>query len=180
MLSNIMQKNNITYTNILIAITVAMYLVQTNIEYGSIYMGLNIYFVERDFYWQPLSTIFAHGGIGHLGMNMFVLYQFGNLIERYRGIKTFLILYFVGGLLTSLLSFYFMQSIGLQNNLVGASGALCVLLGYVALKDRSQRKGIVTWVLIISVAPILIGLPIAWYAHFIGLALGFVLGRFLR
>jgi len=59
---------------------------------------------------------------------------------------------------------------------VGASGALCVLLGYVAFVDKTQRKGIITWVLIISVAPLLIGLPIAWYSHFIGLAIGFLLG----
>ena len=26
-----------------------------------------------DFWWQPLSTIFAHGGIAHLGMNMFTI-----------------------------------------------------------------------------------------------------------
>jgi len=28
--------------------------------------------------------------------------------------------------------------------------------------------------MLISVAPLLIELPIAWYAHFIGLALGFI------
>ena len=177
---NIMQKNNITFTNILIAITVAMYVVQINMQYGTVYMGLNLYFVEQNFWWQPLTTMFAHGGIGHLGMNMFVLYQFGNPIEKYRGVKTLVILYLVGGLLTSLLSYAFMASVGFQHNLVGASGAISVLLGYFALKDPSQRKGIITWVLIISVAPLLIGLPIAWYAHFIGLALGFIIGKFIR
>jgi membrane associated rhomboid family serine protease len=59
---------------------------------------------------------------------------------------------------------------------VGASGAICVLLGYIAYFDKYQRKGIITWILIISVAPVLIGLPIAWYAHFIGLAIGFLIG----
>ena len=171
-----MQNKNLTFTNVIIAITVIMYLIQTSMENGSLYFGLNIFFLEANFWYQPLSTMFAHGGIGHLGMNMFVLYQFGNLIEKYRGAKTFLILYFVGGILTSIFSFIFMQSIGLNHNLVGASGALCVLLGYVALLDKQQRKGIITWVLLISVAPLLIGLPIAWYAHFIGLAFGFILG----
>ncbi len=175
-----MQTNNITFTNILIGLTVLMYIVQINIDYGSLYMGLNGFFLEHGFWWQPLSSMFAHGGIGHLGMNMFVLYQFGNLIEKYRGVKTFLILYLVGGLLTSVMSFVFMFSIGLNHNLVGASGAICVLMGYVALVDKSQRKGIITWVLIISVAPLLIGLPIAWYAHFIGLAFGFIVGKIIK
>ena len=175
-----MQKSNITATNILIGVTVIAYFIQTNIEYGTVYMGLNGYFMAYDFWWQPLTTMFAHGGLGHLAMNMFVLYQFGNLIEQYRGVKRFLILYLVGGLLTSLFSFVFIYTLGLNHNLVGASGAICVLMGYVALVDYTQRKGIITWVLIISVAPVLIGLPIAWYAHFIGLALGFVLGKFIK
>lgn len=175
-----MVKNNITFTNILIVLTIFMYLVQININNGSIYLGLNRYFLDASFYWQPLSSMFTHGGLGHLGMNMFVLYQFGNLIEKYAGFKTLFILYFVGGLLTSVASFYVMQLLQLNANLVGASGALCVLLGYVALKDSSQRKGIITWVLLISVAPLIIGLPIAWYAHFLGLFFGFLLGKFLK
>ncbi len=170
------KSKDLTLTNITIAFAVIMYLIQTNIQYGSLYLGLNMYFIQGGFYWQPLSSMFAHGGLGHLGMNMFVLYQFGNLIERYRGKQEFLLVYFVGGLLTSLLSFAYIYFLDHQVNLVGASGAICVLMGYIAYFDKFQRKGIITWVLIISVAPLLIGLPIAWYAHFIGLALGFLLG----
>lgn len=181
MLSNIMQKNNITVTNIVIGITVLVYIIQINMPYGSAYLGLNSFFLDYGFWWQPLSSMFAHGGIAHLGMNMFVLYQFGNAIEKYRGVKRFLILYFVGGLLTSIFSFVFMYFVGFtSHNLVGASGAICVLLGYIALIDRTQRKGIITWILLISVAPLLIGLPIAWYAHFIGLAFGFILGKIIK
>lgn len=165
-----------TLTNIVIAITILAYFIQTNIEYGSLYMGLNMYFLLEEFYWQPLSSMFAHGGLGHLAMNMFVLYQFGNPIELFRGRNEFILVYFVGGLLTSLLSFLYIYFLDNQVNLVGASGAICVLLGYIAIFDKYQRKGIITWVLIISVAPLLIGLPIAWYAHFIGLAIGLLIG----
>jgi membrane associated rhomboid family serine protease len=170
----------ITVTNIIIFITVLMYLVQINMENGSLYLGLNRFFIEGGLWYQPLSTMFAHGGVGHILMNMFVLFQFGNMIEKYRGIKALLILYFIGGVITSLLSFYFMQALGMNSNLVGASGAICVLLGYIALIDTYQRKGIITWILLISIAPVLIGLPVAWYAHLIGLAVGFILGKFLK
>lgn len=177
---NTMQNyKNLTLTNGIIALTVLMYVVQINIQHGALLMGLNAYFIEGNLWYQPLSTMFTHGGIGHLGMNMFVLYQFGNLIETYRGKGQLFFLYFVGGILTSLFSFAFMYSVGFNHNLIGASGAICVLLGYVALIDKRQRNGIITWVLLISVAPILIGLPVAWYAHFIGLAIGFILG-FIR
>ena len=167
-------RKDFTTTNILIIITVLAYVIQINIPKGGLLFGLNLYFLVYDFWWQPLTTIFAHGGIGHLGMNMFVLWQFGNLIERFKGAKELVALYIISGLLTSLLSFAYVFYLDNNVNLVGASGAICALLGYVAYYDKSQRNGIITWVLLISVAPLLIGLPIAWYAHFIGLVVGFL------
>ena len=167
-------KKDLTATNILIFITVVMYIIQINTPQGGLLFGLNLYFLVYDFWWQPLSSMFAHGGIAHLGMNMFVLWQFGNLIERGRGKKEIVFLYLISGILTSLLSFAYIFYLDNSVNLVGASGAICALLGYVAYYDKSQRSGIITWVLLISVAPLLIGLPIAWYAHFIGLAIGFI------
>ena len=167
-------KKDITATNVIIFITVVMYIIQINIEEGGLLFGLNLYFLVYNFWWQPLSTIFAHGGIAHLGMNMFVLWQFGNLIERSRSSKELIILYLVTGIITSLLSFAYIYYLDNYVNLVGASGAICALLGYVAYYDKAQRSGIITWVLLISVAPLIIGLPIAWYAHFIGLAVGFL------
>ena len=80
-------KKDLTVTNILIFITVVMYIIQINTSQGGLLFGLNLYFLIYDFWWQPLSSMFAHGGIAHLGMNMFVLWQFGNLIERGRGKK---------------------------------------------------------------------------------------------
>ena len=167
-------KKDFTATNILIIITVLMYIIQINIPQGGLLFGLNLYFLVYDFWWQPLSSMFAHGGIAHLGMNMFVLWQFGNLIERFKGTKEIITLYLITGIITSLLSFGYIFYLDNQVNLVGASGAICALLGYVAFYDKAQRSGIITWVLLISVAPLLIGLPIAWYAHFIGLAIGFI------
>jgi membrane associated rhomboid family serine protease len=167
-------KADLTATNVLIVITVIMYIIQINTTRGGLIFGLNMYFLVYDFWWQPLSSMFAHGGLAHLGMNMFVLWQFGNLIERSRSAKELVLLYIICGLLTSVLSFAYIYFLDSSVNLVGASGAICALLGYVAYYDKAQRSGIITWVLLISVAPLLIGLPIAWYAHFIGLGIGFL------
>ena len=167
-------KKEFTATNVLIGITVLMYIIQINIQQGGVLFGLNIYFLLYGFWWQPLSSVFAHGGIAHLGMNMFVLWQFGNLIERSRSAKHLVSLYLITGIITSLLSFAYIYYLDNGVNLVGASGAICALLGYVAYYDKAQRSGIITWVLLISVAPLIIGLPIAWYAHFIGLGVGFI------
>lgn len=167
-------KKDFTATNVIILITVLFYIVQINVPKGNLLFGLNLYFLIGEFYWQPLTSIFSHGGIAHLGMNMFVLWQFGNYIERARGAKKFVLLYFITGILTSLFSFLYIFYADMGVNLVGASGAICAILGYVAYFDKRQRATIVTWILLISVLPILIGLPIAWYAHFIGLIVGFI------
>lgn len=167
-------KKDFTATNILIAITVIAYIIQINIDSGSLFMGLNLYFLLGHFYWQPLTSMFSHGGIAHLGMNMFVLWQFGNMLEIFMGKKRFLLLYFITGIITSLLSFLYIFYVDIHVNLVGASGAICAILGYFAFFEKSQRSGIVTWILLISVAPLLLGLPIAWYAHIIGLIVGFL------
>lgn len=167
-------KKDFTATNVLIAITVLAYIIQINIQQGNLLLGLNLYFLLGNLYWQPLTSMFSHGGIAHLGMNMFVLWQFGNFIEKGIGAKKFTFLYITTGLITSLLSFLYIFYIDMSVNLVGASGAICAILGYIAFWDKSQRNGIITWILLISVAPLLIGLPIAWYAHFIGLFVGFV------
>ena len=171
-----MNYKTLSITNILIAINIIMFMVQNSIENGSIIFGLNIYFLQYELYYQPLSTMFVHGGMAHILMNMFVLFQFGNQVEYSIGKLKFILLYFIGGLLTSFGSFYYMFATGDWANLVGASGAISVILGFVALRDTFNRKGIIIWVLLISFAPLLLGLPIAWYAHIIGFVIGWIMG----
>ena len=166
----------LTTTNIIILINIIMFIVQNSIEHGTLLFGLNIFFFKYEFYYQLISTMFVHGGIAHILMNMVVLYQFGNMIEDAIGIRRYLFLYFIGGLLTSIGSLAYMYYTGAWANLVGASGAISVLIGWLALKDTYQRKGLVVWILLISFAPLFLGLPVAWYSHLIGFALGWLLG----
>ncbi len=173
-----MQKN-ITVTNLLILANIIMFAIQNTVEHGILKYGLNIYFIKYELWYQPLSTMFVHGGIAHILMNMFVLYQFGNQIEEAIGKVRYLILYFIGGLLTSIGSFAYMHISGDWANLVGASGAISVIIGFIALRDKFNRKGLVIWILLISFAPLLLGLPIAWYAHIIGFIIGWLIGYIL-
>jgi len=73
--------------------------------------------------WQPVTSMFLHGGFIHLALNMFVLWSFGNQIENVLDGKKFLTLYFISGLGGSLLWMFFGTGPA-----VGASGALCGLL----------------------------------------------------
>lgn len=161
---------NATYT--LIAINALCYFLASNIPNSDIIYGLDGYFLQG-FYWQPLTTMFMHGSLTHLLMNMAVLYQFGYLIERGRGWKFFASFYLIGGVATSLFSFAFMQAFSLMHILVGASGAICLLLGFVACKDRHIRVGLIVTILLFSFVPNLFGMNVAWYAHFIGFAIGY-------
>lgn len=49
-------------------------------------------------WWQPLTHMFMHGGIWHIFFNMFSLWMFGSVIERYVGPRKFLALFLVAGL----------------------------------------------------------------------------------
>jgi len=156
-----------------------MFAIQNSVEHGILKYGLNIYFIKYELWYQPLSSMFVHSGMAHILMNMFVLFQFGNQIEKDIGKLKYISLYFIGGLLTSLGSFIYMYYSGNLANLVGASGAISVLIGFLALKDKVNRKGLIIWILLISFAPLLLGLPVAWYAHIIGFIVGWLIGLIL-
>lgn len=49
-------------------------------------------------FWQILTHMFMHGGIGHILFNMIALYLFGGTLERVIGARRFLFLFFVAGL----------------------------------------------------------------------------------
>jgi rhomboid protease GluP len=80
--------------------------------------------------WRLFTEMFVHFGIIHIGMNMFVLWQGGQLVERLFGHFTFLVIYLLSGLTGSFLSLHF-HPLSLTG---GASGAVFgifgALLGY--------------------------------------------------
>ncbi|QQF51683.1 rhomboid family intramembrane serine protease [Campylobacter fetus subsp. venerealis] len=168
-----------TATPFLIAINAVVYFLEYfvyNSRSFSIFFGLNELFFKGA-YWQLITTMFLHGSLMHILMNMAVLYQFGMLLERYLGSVKFLLLYIVGGVITSALSLSYLMFANV--NLVGASGAISVLLGFMANLDRYSRKGLIIAILLMSFAPLLLGINIAWYAHLFGFAIGY-LAAFLK
>lgn len=53
---------------------------------------------ERFQFWQIATHMFMHGSIGHIFLNMFMLYMFGSHLEYSIGRDKFLFLYFSAGL----------------------------------------------------------------------------------
>lgn len=145
-------------------------------------LGLNVLFYTDGFFWQPLTSMFVHANLIHVLMNTAVLYSFGTLFERYFGGRKFIFIYLVGGILTSILSFVFIYFSFINGgefiNTVGASGAISILLGMLVFLDKQSAKGLVLAILLMSFAPMLVGIKIAWYSHLIGFAIGYLLLRF--
>lgn len=161
---------------IIIALNVVIYFLSSHVQYFSIIFGLNDLFLSQKYYWQIFSTMFIHANLTHLSMNMIVLFQFGTLLIRLKGWINFTILYLLGGILTSIGTFLFIYFFTASHNVVGASGAICVLMGYIAYYDRSITKGLILAIVVMSIVPLLFGENIAWYGHFIGFAIGYFVG----
>lgn len=89
------------------------------------------------------------------------------------GAARFAALYLAGGVLANLAALPFLSGA----NFIGASGAVCAVLGFVAFFDRFNRKGLVLWVVLISFLPLLVGLNVAWQVHLCGFAVGFLAAK---
>jgi membrane associated rhomboid family serine protease len=88
-------------------------------------LELNGLFLLRGEWWRLLTTCFLHGGWLHIGSNMYALFVLGPWAERLWGRWRFLALYLLAGLGGSCVAIWFHP----LQTVVGASGAICGLLG---------------------------------------------------
>lgn len=92
----------------LIIINVLFFMAETMLPNGLGNMlidNLGLYFWESSNFrlHQIVTSMFLHGGMSHIFMNMFALWMFGRTLEYDLGSKRFLIYYFVTGIGASLL-----------------------------------------------------------------------------
>lgn len=77
-----------------------------------------------------LTCCFVHGGLLHIGFNMVALRQIGPFVERTVGAARMVPLYLIGGFVSSFASTFYNFGIRQQESIsVGASGAICALIG---------------------------------------------------
>jgi membrane associated rhomboid family serine protease len=136
--------------------------------------------------WTLISCMFIHANIWHILANMITLYFFGSYLNRLLGTVKFLIVYFAGGILGSIV--FLLLPPSEPSVAVGASGAIFALGGVLAVM-RPKLRVIVfpipvplpLWIAIIGIFVIFSFLPnVAWQAHAGGLALGLVAGYFFK
>ncbi len=84
--------------------------------------------------WRFFSYALVHAGWGHLLVNMFVLWSFGNLVENYfsavyglKGEFYFILLYVAGTIFSTLMDYYKNKN-NFNYNAVGASGAVSAIV----------------------------------------------------
>jgi membrane associated rhomboid family serine protease len=101
-------------------------------------------FIPKEFFSLPLpeaftllTSMFLHGGVGHILGNMFFLYVFGDNVEDRMGHVRFTIFYLLGGVIATLAHGFFTTTSTVP--MVGASGAISAVLGaYIVLFSRQR------------------------------------------
>ena len=150
--------------------------------------------------WRLFTSMFLHGGFGHIIMNMLALYFFGMILEPMIGSRKFLIVYITGGIVggfcVMIFSFFPLSIIpGLGINpysiVIGASGAIFAIGTILALFAPNLRVGflffpiqttlfysIILWFVVLTLIS-LFGAPIANSAHLGGIVAGMIMVKFL-
>ena len=77
-------------------------------------------------WWRLASALFLHFGLLHLLLNMWALWDVGQLVERMFGYKRFILIYLVSGLFGNLASLVFQGNSAISG---GASGAIFGIYG---------------------------------------------------
>jgi len=146
--------------------------------------------------WTWVTSVFSHGGIGHLFGNAIVLFFFGPVLERYIGSRRFTVMFLVTGALAGLAQVALGLYLGNTTSVLGASGAIMAILGVLTVLNPGLKVylyfvlPIPIWLLAIGYALLSVfgvfgsvtsaGDNIAHLAHLTGLGLGLLYGAYLK
>lgn len=136
-------------------------------------------------YWRLVTSMFLHGGIAHLLLNGYALFQLGALFEAWLGSIRLLITYFLTGIAGSIASILWTDapSVGASGAIFGLLGALIAFLlrrrEHLTAGAKSLMMQLVAWAAI----NVFFGFSVPGIdnaAHLGGCAAGFLLGLILR
>jgi len=161
--------------------------------------------LQGNFLWTLILHMFVHGSLGHLFINMFVLFSLGNLSARIIGKKRFFWFYMLSGIFAGVLSvllsgFFGSTELGARIFgspdifMVGASGAIFAIAGLYVVLLPKLKFGIIfipffslpAYIMIPAALFIMWGLtilfnwPIGNVAHFGGFLAGLGYGYYLK
>jgi len=130
-------------------------------------------------WWRLITAGFLHGGLLHILMNSWVLFDLGAQVEEIYGTARLIVIYFAATVLGFLASMFWFAGLS-----VGASAGLFGLIGaMIALGARHRsplgsaiRGFYLRWAIYGLILGLLPGLHIDNAAHLGGLAAGFAIG----
>ncbi|MFC4988245.1 MULTISPECIES: rhomboid family intramembrane serine protease [Saliphagus] len=139
--------------------------------------------------WTVVTSVYAHGGLGHLLSNSLALVVFGWPVARATTRVRFHAFFVATGAVAGLAQIWVMGLFGAHAGVLGASGAVFALLGYLVAGNRLS-SGIAAWVSVPRWVTVLVFLvlaaavtvataapQVALVAHFVGFLLGLLAGR---
>lgn len=139
--------------------------------------------------WTIVTSIYAHGGLGHLLSNSVALVLFGWPVARATTRLRFHTFFVVTGALAGISQVWVMDAVGTAAPVVGASGAIFALLGYL-LAANPVSEGVASsvdvprwfvWLVFVALAAVVTiataSPRAALVAHFTGFLLGLLAGR---
>ncbi len=137
-------------------------------------------------WWRLLTCVFIHGGLLHIGFNMWCLWSLGRLAESVYGHWTFAAVYLISGLAASLASVIWnpvILSVGASGAIFGIAGVLIAsfYLGEFSL-PRAALSGTLRSVVVFVGYNLFFGAVIARTdnaAHVGGLLMGLLLGALI-
>lgn len=140
--------------------------------------------------WTWITSIFSHGGFGHIFANGIVLFFFGPIVERKIGSKKFTALFLGSGIAAGFAQIAMGYLFGASAPLLGASGAIMAIMGVLTVLNPDLRVylyfilPVPLWLITIgyaglSVFGVLSGAMggVAHGAHLAGLIIGLVYGQ---
>ena len=147
------------------------------------FLGLNTAQLSQQ-PWTIITSMFVHGSFWHILFNMISLYFLGSFFLRAAGEKSFLAIFFLGGLAGNILFVLlapFSIGIGASGGIFALGGALAVMVPRVPVLIIPIPVPVPLWVaiLIFFFFSFLFS-GIAWQAHLGGLLLGLLAGFVLR
>lgn len=188
-------------TLILIVLNVVFFIIMLVLQssYGNVaFENVAIqpsYILQGEKLWTIVTSMFMHGSLAHLFVNMLSLLFIGSFLERLIGSKKFLFIYLVAGIVASLafvfLALAFDQDLTIPA--VGASGAIFGIGGVLAVLTPKlpvyimfipiampMWLGIVLLLVVMWLVSAAVGLPIGNTAHLGGFIAGLIYGFYLR
>ena len=123
---------SITLVIIIVTVIVSLYAFENpDIKYKLLFNPHSV--VHQKKWYKTITHGFIHADFIHLGLNMYVLYMFGNIVEHFFltnfqfGVTYYLVLY-IGGILFATLPAFYKHSDNVHYNSLGASGAVSAVL----------------------------------------------------